>query len=68
MLNREFYAPGRVNLIGEYTDFNGGLVFPCAINRGTRVVVSSNESDSGVTFISEAVSYTHLTLPTIYSV
>ena len=58
MLNREFYAPGRVNLIGEYTDFNGGLVFPCAINRGTRVVVSSNESDSGVTFISEDFDFT----------
>lgn len=30
-----FFAPGRVNLMGEYTDFNGGHVFPCAISLGT---------------------------------
>jgi galactokinase len=29
-----FFAPGRVNLIGEYTDFNGGYVFPAAVSLG----------------------------------
>jgi len=33
-----FFSPGRVNLIGEYTDFTGGLVFPCAIDRGTKLI------------------------------
>lgn len=35
------YAPGRVNLIGEHTDYNDGFVFPCAIDRGTAVAFGS---------------------------
>jgi len=33
-------APGRVNLIGEHTDYNDGFVMPCAIDRGLRIAVS----------------------------
>ena len=40
-----FFAPGRVNLIGEHTDYNGGYVFPCAINFGTYLIIRKNNSN-----------------------
>lgn len=40
---RLFFAPGRVNLIGEHTDYNGGHVFPCALSFGTYMVARKNE-------------------------
>jgi galactokinase len=39
---RVYFAPGRVNLIGEHTDYNGGYVFPCALNFGTYLVIRPN--------------------------
>jgi galactokinase len=36
---RAFYAPGRVNLIGEHTDYNGGYVFPGALTFGTTMLI-----------------------------
>ena len=46
-----FFAPGRVNLIGEYTDFNGGYVFPVALDIGTYLLISKR-NDHKVNFYS----------------
>jgi galactokinase len=40
---RLFFAPGRVNLIGEHTDYNGGYVFPAALSFGTYALVKPRE-------------------------
>ena len=38
-----YFAPGRVNLIGEHIDYNGGRVFPCALSFGTYLAVARRE-------------------------
>lgn len=42
---KEFFSPGRVNLIGEHTDYNGGNVFPCAIDRGTYALIKTRNDN-----------------------
>jgi galactokinase len=48
---RVFYAPGRVNLIGEHLDYNGGYVFPAALDFGTTLIVRPR-TDGKVQFAS----------------
>ena len=55
-----FFAPGRVNLIGEHTDYNGGCVFPCALSFGAWLLLAKN-NDSVLRFRS-------MNMPQVYEI
>ena len=44
------FSPGRINLIGEHTDYNDGFVFPAAINRGIVLAISKSDSNVSKTY------------------
>lgn len=48
---QSFFAPGRINLIGEHTDYNGGYVFPAAISFGT-YALATKRNDRKIQFYS----------------
>lgn len=52
---RLFFAPGRVNLIGEHTDYNGGHVLPCALSNGTYMAIRQRD-DEKISLYSENFS------------
>lgn len=39
------FSPGRINLIGEHTDYNEGFVFPAAINKGIALAIQKSKKD-----------------------
>lgn len=50
-VTREYFSPGRINLIGEHIDYSGGFVLPCAITMGTMAYVSERK-DRKIRFLS----------------
>ena len=54
-----FFSPGRVNLIGEHTDYNGGFVFPCALSFGTYLLMAPNNE--------QKINFRSLNMDAVYS-
>ena len=55
-----YFAPGRVNLIGEHTDYNGGSVFPCALSFGAWLLLAKN--NDGV------LRFRSMNMPQVYEI
>ena len=55
-----YFAPGRVNLIGEHTDYNGGCVFPCALSFGAWLLIAKNND--------QVLRFRSLNMPQVYEI
>lgn len=55
-----FFSPGRVNLIGEHTDYNGGCVFPCALSFGAWLLIAKN--------VDKVLRFKSLNMPQEYTI
>ncbi len=55
-----YFSPGRVNLIGEHTDYNGGCVFPCALSFGAWLLLTKNND--------QVLRFRSLNMPQTYSI
>ena len=45
------FSPGRINIIGEHTDYNDGFVFPAAVNKGIVAGISKSESNHSTAIV-----------------
>jgi len=55
-----YFSPGRVNLIGEHTDYNGGCVFPCALSFGAWLLLAKNAD--------QVLRFRSLNMPQVYEI
>ena len=44
------FSPGRINIIGEHTDYNDGFVFPAAVNKGIVAAIGKSDSKESTAF------------------
>ena len=47
------FSPGRINIIGEHTDYNDGFVFPAAVNKGIVAAIGKSDSKSSIAFAAD---------------
>lgn len=57
-----YASPGRINLIGEHTDYNGGFVFPGAIDKGMVAIIKANGTDRVRAYAVDLDSYSEFGL------
>ena len=60
-----FTSPGRINLIGEHTDYNGGFVFPGAIDKGMVAEIKLNGTDKVRAYSVDLDDYAEFAMPPV---